>query len=242
MEHPDWRRGYRSVDGKRRSVCGNGTTREMTINWQDVIVTVSTTVGGGAVLLSAAAWLIKTVLTNKLTRDIETFKARLKADGDIEIERLRSSLQKIAFEHQVRFSNLHERRAEMIAEIYAQMVEVEQCGQKFAFVDGFAEEEKRQSAYLETHKKLVDFYFFVEKRRLYLPKSVCALLTAFVDKVRKSVIGINIYVPIDAPYNPKLLEEKVKVVKDVFDAFEKSIPDARAALEGEFRHILGVEQ
>jgi hypothetical protein len=99
----------------------------MTIHWQVLL----TTLGGGTAVLAAAAWLIRTVLNHVLTRDAEAFKAQLKADTDIETERLKSSLQMVAFEHQVRFSNLHAKRADVIAEIYSQMVEVEEiclCG------------------------------------------------------------------------------------------------------------------
>lgn len=210
----------------------------MTINWQVLL----TTLGGGTAILAAAAWLIRTALDHALSRDVEAFKARLKADADIETERLKSSLQMIAFEDQVRFSNLHAKRAEVIAEIYARMVDAEQDGQRFVYADAHKEDSKRQEAYFETVNKLVEFYFFLEKRRIYLPERICALMKAFIDTVRRNVIRTNIYVPIDQPYNQKLLDEKVKVVMEAYEAFEGSIPSTRAALENEFRRILGVEQ
>jgi hypothetical protein len=210
----------------------------MTVNWQDLF----TTVGGGTGILLAAAWLIRTVLNNRLAHDAKVFEMQLKAGADSEIERLKHSLELFAVEHQVRFSNLHAKRAEVIAEIYTQMVDAEQYGQRFVYVEGYAGDSKRQEAYFETHKKLVEFYFFVEKRRIYLPEQICARLKTFADTVRKSVIAINIYVPIEQPYNPKLLEEKTRIIKEVFQAFEESIPAARLALEQEFRQILGAEQ
>jgi hypothetical protein len=39
---------------------------------------------------------------------------------DAEIERLKTSLQMTALEHQVRFSKLHEKRAKVIADLYCQ--------------------------------------------------------------------------------------------------------------------------
>ncbi|MGA9966504.1 MAG: hypothetical protein WBQ10_14995 [Terriglobales bacterium] len=81
----------------------------------------------------------------------------------------------------------------------------------------------------------------MEKTRIYLSEHVCELLTTFVDAVRKSAIGINIYVPIDQPLNPALLKEKVKIVTEVYEAFQGKIPAVRAALENEFRAILGAE-
>jgi hypothetical protein len=125
----------------------------MTINWQVLL----TTLGGGTAILAAAARLIRTVLNHALTRDAAAFKARLKADTDLETEKLNSSLQLVAFEHQIRFSNLHSKRAEVIAEIYSQMVEVEQHGKRFVYVDVF--DETRQQAYSETMKRLVEFFF-----------------------------------------------------------------------------------
>ena len=139
-------------------------------------------------------------------------------------------------------SRTYAKRAEVIAEIYAQTVDAEQQGQRFAYVESFTDESKRLEAYFETHKKLVEFYYFVEKRRIYLPEHICALLKTFMDSVRKSVIRINIYATVEHAYNPQVLEEKARVVMEVNEAFEGSIPAARTALEKEFRQILGAQQ
>jgi hypothetical protein len=205
------------------------------INWQVLL----TTLGGGTAFLAVAAWLIRTALDQALTRDAEAFKARLKADADVETEKLKSSLQMIAFEHQIRFSNLHAKRAEVIADIYSQMVEVEQHGKRFVYVEVF--NQTRQQAYSETMNRLVDFFFFLEKRRIYLPENICNLMQNFVDTIRKHVIRTNIYEPIEQPLNEKILEEKIKVIQEVNEAFEGSIPAARTELEKEFRRLLGAE-
>lgn len=108
----------------------------MNINWQDVVTTVASTVGGTAVLLAAAAWLIRTVLTNRLALDAEKFKAELKANADMEMEKLKHSLQRIAVEHQVRFSKLHEKRAEVIADLYRRLSVVFWDAQRFVLTGG----------------------------------------------------------------------------------------------------------
>jgi hypothetical protein len=50
-------------------------------------------------------------------KDAEAFKADLKRNSDMEIERLKSTLQMAAIEHQVRFSKLHEERVEIIGKL-----------------------------------------------------------------------------------------------------------------------------
>ena len=211
----------------------------MAINWQDLLLTV----GGGTGASFAIAYLLKSIINHGLTRDIETFKARLQADATKEAENLKHSLEKIAVEHQVRFANLHAKRAEVIAEIYTKMVDAEQKGQRFAYVEGYEDRLARQEAYSETMTTIVELYYFIEKRRIYLPENVCSLLKSFVDTVRKSVIGMNIFAPLEpAAHNPQVFEQKMKVLLDVNEAFEKSIPAAREALEKEFRSILGAEK
>ena len=64
----------------------------------------------------------------------------------------------------------------------------------------------------------------------------------FVDTIRRHVIRTNIYEPIEQPASQKVLEEKIKVIQEVSDAFEGAIPAVRAELEKEFRRLLGAEQ
>jgi hypothetical protein len=213
----------------------------MTIDWQDVVITIGTTVGGGTVLLSASAWLIKKVLDTKLTQQTEAFKARLKADGDAEIEKLKHSLEKVAVEHQVRFSTLHTDRAKIIADLYTRLVDAERDGDRFVKVEAW-DAETRREAYETTERNLVELYFFVEKNRIYLPEPVCETLKDFVLTVRGNAVRLNIYASIDPIFNTqRLIEERIRVVNQVYASFQGKIPAARKALETEFRTILGVE-
>jgi hypothetical protein len=82
----------------------------MPINWQEIIATFVATVGGGGVLLAAAAWLIKAVVTNRLALDAEKFKIEMKASADIEIERVKAFL--------TRGSRVHERQLDILAKLY----------------------------------------------------------------------------------------------------------------------------
>jgi hypothetical protein len=195
----------------------------MTINWQDVLITIGSTVGGGTVILGAAAWLIKKVLDTKLTLDIETFKAEL---------------QKVAFEHQVRFSTLHTDRAKIIADLYARLVDAERLADRYVKVEAWEGAKERQKAYETTERDLVELFFFVEKNRIYLPEPVCQLLTDFVLTVRTNAISMHIFAPVEA-VSDTLIRDRGEVIKEVFESVQGKIPAARKALEAEFRTILG---
>jgi hypothetical protein len=71
--------------------------------WEDLLRTL----GGMAILVSAIAWLSRSLLTNLLSKDLEKFKS------DLQIESQR---------HAVEYSALHAKRAELISDLYVQAV------------------------------------------------------------------------------------------------------------------------
>jgi hypothetical protein len=157
----------------------------------------------------------------------------------MEIEKLKNSLQMVSVEHQVRFSKLHEKRAEIIADLYGRLVDAERIGDHFVKVDSWDDEKGRES-YEATNQNLLDLYYFVEKNRLYFPEPVCDLLTNFVLAVRSSAIGMHFYARVESTTpNQAFIEERAKVLKQAFESFQYQIPAARKALESEFRTILG---
>ncbi len=89
----------------------------MPINWQAIIATIGTTVGGGVVVLSAAAWLIRALVSNRLTLDVEKFKIEMKSEADAEIERVKAALIKAA--------RVHERQLEILSKLYRHLYDVQ---------------------------------------------------------------------------------------------------------------------
>jgi hypothetical protein len=213
----------------------------MSINWQDVITTVGVTTLSGGALVGAAAWLIRTVLTDRLARDADAFRAKLKADADMEIERLKNSLQMVAVEHQVRFSKLHEKRAEVIAELYKRLGDVHFHGQMFVLTSENNPTPAQQEEFDKIAQKVFDLTLFIDQHRIYLPNSVCVLLDKFVGDVRANVYAAGIFGRIAYP-NEQTLEQSHDAFTKGYKEFEKDIPAARRALEKEFREMLGVEQ
>lgn len=82
-----------------------------------------------AAITAALIWLSKNWISEKLRGQIkseydsqlEILKAKLKSELDVEIEKLKSQLSIAASERQVRFSRLHEKRADIIADVYASL-------------------------------------------------------------------------------------------------------------------------
>ena len=207
----------------------------MSINWQEVI----TTIGGEGVLLAAAAWLMKAIVSNRLALDAEKFRTELKADADSEIERLRSALQIAAAERQVRFTKLHEKRAEVLEEMNNRLVDLQQEGERFVFIDGFTEEPGQREAYLKTNEKLREFYLFVEKRPIYYRTRLRLIKDVHGGREKDGYWRRRIR--FDRASHAADAGRKNRALMAAFHAFEESIPAARRSLENEFRIMLGVE-
>jgi hypothetical protein len=203
----------------------------MTINWTDVL----TTVGSGGVVLAAAAWLTKTIITDRLGREADAFKARVKADSDAEIERLRSSLQMTALEHQVRFSRLHEKRAEVIAELYQHLIDASFKAQRFSLTMGPASRSDASKQFEELHR----LDAFIQKHRIYFPVDVCGLLEEFFRTLRETVVKVSVYGSTERPATDEEWERKNAALRSAYTTFETELPQALLALERAFREILG---
>jgi len=214
----------------------------MVINWQELLTNVGTTLVSGTVVTGAAAFVITTLVSRHLTREVESFKMDLKRDADAANERLKNSLQMMALEHQVRFSKLHEKRAEVIGKVYAQLIEVEKGYGRFVLVDGYERDpEKQREARHKTDVAMYEMSLFIEKHRIYLPAGVCVSLKAFLEIMWNNAISVGVYGAGGGTYaTPETTKERSDAFRKATEALTKEIPAARAILEDEFRKLLGV--
>jgi hypothetical protein len=81
-----------------------------------------------------------------------------------------------ALEHQVRFSKLHERQGEVIAELYKLLLETSAIARGFIYNDTRNPTEAERA-----NNKALQLYQFIEVNRLYLPESICSLLEAIAQ-------------------------------------------------------------
>ncbi len=128
--------------------------------WQELIIVF----GGNATLLLVLGFLFKSLLSHMLTKDVEKYKAELNADADLLIERLKSTLQIVALEHQVRFSKLHQKRAEAIEELNKRAYDLEQEAARYASNFG----QDGPQAYQRVKGKVRDFHDFCTSHQIYL--------------------------------------------------------------------------
>lgn len=204
--------------------------------WETVILAF----GGNAVLLMILGWLSKSLLSQLLEKDVEGFKSALQSKVNESSQLLRHSLEKSAIEHQVRFSKLHERRAEVIAELYGLLVQAHRDMSSFVALVEWTGDLSKKEKYVVAMNAVADFYRFFDKNRIYLPEPVCSKLEEFVLTMREKVIGFGVYVQFNDESMPEhALIQKHDAWSSAWEYFEKKVPEAKSALENEFRGLLG---
>jgi hypothetical protein len=213
--------------------------------------------GGNAALLVVLGFLARSLIQTLLTKDIKKFeadlqatatsqlerlRADLKAQGDVSIEQLKSRLQQATIEHQVRFTKLHETRAEVIAEMYERIIDAEQEGMQFVTVEGYdIGTDIQREAREKTQATMRELYLFIEKRQIYLPVAICASLKSHLANMSEHIYGVGAYGAVRPFTSEKQLEQHYVFVA-AYKAFSQELPAARKVLEDEFRRMLDVER
>jgi hypothetical protein len=201
-----------------------------------------------ALLSGFVVWLTKTWIGERLKSAIkheydeklESYKAQLKAQTDIETERLKSQLSILAAERQVKFSKLHTTRAEVIAEVYKLLVQTHWDTASFVSPFEIAGEPDKQQKYATAMASTAEFFRYYEKHRIYLPATLCDQLEAAVREMRAKAIRYGTYLRFEDPGLPQhVYQQKYEAWEKAWEYFEKEFPVARAALETELRNLLG---
>lgn len=196
----------------------------------------------GLLIWLTKSWIserLKSSIKNEYDEKLETHKAQLKAQADIESERLRAQLSISATEHQVKFSRLHDKRADVIAELYSLLVQAHWDAGSFVSPIGFVGESKTKK-YITTMNAIADFFRFFEKNKIYLHEELCEILEKFVRTMRERVIGFGVYVQLNEDtLTQESQKKKQEAWMESWAYFDKEVPLARAALEKELRGVLG---
>ena len=143
-----------------------------------------------------------------------------------------------AVEHQVRFSKLHERRAEILARLYELLVEATWETSTFTSPMQWEGDPDKKDQYVAAMNAITKYFRFFDQNRIWLPSDICEPLEEFANALRKPTIELGIYLSIENPTD-RTLEERMNVWTKAWDSVQSDIPKLRQDIEEQFRSILG---
>ncbi|MBB5206703.1 hypothetical protein [Chiayiivirga flava] len=211
-------------------------------HFQDFVIYVLVSGALSTVLASIVLWLGRAWISERLKHAIkaeydeklESHKAQLKAQSDVELEKLRSELSVRATEHQVTFSRLHEKRAEVIAQTYSNLRAAHDAIKDYTKVfepaGGLSREGRRKIAADAQNA----YYAYYSKHQIFLPKTAAQLL----DDLNRSTIQIFNHFLFLVDRKPDGgIDEWIKISERVDGPYQAALGE----LESAFRKILGSE-
>ncbi len=197
-----------------------------------MVWTVLTAISTSAVLLAFVAWLVRSVITHWLSKDIEQFKMTMKYEKDIEIERLKGQLKKMTAEHEIMFNQLHTKVFATIARLYKLIVVTQMAmGEYFAILrysDSPSEEERGKVA-IDAWNSLNSFF---RAHEIYFDKNTCKVVNEYLKGLHDLVIDFQ---------TRKDEKNYAKKWSEVWNKLNGEMENLKRSLEDSFRSKIGVE-
>jgi len=142
-------------------------------------------------------------------------------------------------EHHVRFSKLHDERAEVIKQLNSKLVKMEKSLRSYMnplqYENAPSEEEQQKIA----AQSAGNFIWFFDENRIFFKTNVCDLMEDIYKIFRKAWIDFHIYHD-SFSLSRVVQSRKAELRLDAYNSIKERFPELRKQLEDEFRKILGV--
>ena len=179
-----------------------------------------------AVILAVIAFLSRSIIGRWIAMSIAKYEA---------------NLQRETTEHQIRFTRLDEKRADVVAKLNGLLIAVHR---DLIELDNLTPDalrhlstldEKRNHLLAQTINDYQTFSDYFDEHNLYLPEDLCNIIDRFL-KVCNQIKTAHIQ-------NQVLADEtNASFLIASFDATRKIIPELREEIKQEFRQILGLDE
>ncbi len=137
--------------------------------WQQILALILTPV----MIVGVLAYLFKLLLKSSLDKDLERYKSELKSGFDKDLEKFKSELAIQQFEFQKRFSLIHEKRAEVLGELYARLDRTERALADLTSLLQLNDGRTLQDKKTATQSIGKDFSDYYSTKKIYLDESLC---------------------------------------------------------------------
>lgn len=157
---------------------------------------------------------------------------------DSKTERLRADLESAAFERQIRYSKLHEKRAEVVEEVYSRLARTHRDFESMASPLEFAGAPSKEQKMKLAAESANSFQMYFEEHRIFLEAHLCADLHGFSRKLSEAFAAFRRSQDsqADAFYRAQGVDKWDEAWKVVTDEISR----LRDAIEDSFRGLLGV--
>ena len=164
----------------------------------------------GTAIVGVVGFVVNETIKRLFSRDLERFK---------------SDMARSAFEHQVRYSRLHEKQAEVVAKIYTHITTVEDAFHPLVSVAEGRIRTSGSDEYKAFYGVFREFKLCFRQDRIYLAQSLCNEIDTCLALADK---GAETWCEAESPYE---IDQQLR-------ALSEALATIRKDLEKEFRTLL----
>lgn len=198
-----------------------------------VIVKILEYVVTPSVIVIVIGFVAKSVFTQFMSKDIERYKLRLKAEYDNSKIRIENELRIRLFEFQTRFSLYHQQRAKSIQELYSllsdtydSLVNLTRTLQ----IKGQESLEERKKNTATIHNAMKQYY---QRNRIFYSRDICEKVESIAELMKRAYIDFDIAQD-GSDYKP----DRTGLWEKSWNTISCDLPPLLQKLEEEFRKIL----
>lgn len=171
-------------------------------------------------------------------------KAIIKRGFDKDLESFKADLELKALEHQISYSSVYARRAEVLAELYSRLANTKRAFATLTSVIESSNDGESFAAIKERRLKEVEaaymtFREFYDQNRLYLNSSICDDLDKVVSVFNEAASSVTTYL---------MMEDKLSQIemgRQMHSSYKKitgsPLPQVMMELERQFRETLRIK-
>ncbi len=170
-----------------------------------------------AIIITAVAWIIRSLTSQALTKGLEKYKA---------------SLQIATSEHSVQYKHIYNKRAEIIAELYSLIVDTELTFTRYIspWQIGASNPEVQRQEAGDAGNAMQDFYVH---KRIFFEESLATEIDKLMDIFRES------WHKFEASHRNNNNPD-TKLWDEAWNNLQGPIKTSKQRLEKEFRSLLGI--
>ncbi|MCM3216746.1 hypothetical protein ABER75_11645 [Niallia taxi] len=218
------------------------------MNLSQIISGLGIFTAGSIVITSILGFIAKSIFNNWMNNRSLHYKTELdnkssiyKANLDKEMEHFKLKLQIETTEHQIKYTKLHEDRANTIKELYKYIVNMEQSLNSLVSLYEFHGEdgkEKKAQKYMQSFNTAYEYYHI---NKIYLSENTCSIIDSLLDELRGIWSEFYSYDLING-LSEKHVErqEQREVWRTCYKEMKEKVPKIKRDLENDFRSMLGV--
>ena len=199
-----------------------------------MIETILATILATAASALLLAYLSRTLLSHWLDKDLASYKANLSAAHARALEEYKAAVARASIEHQVRFTRLHDRRARIVARVYAKLDQVHLAMREWTRTMRVGQRRDMSKLRDSTLSARNDFLEYYSRNAIWLERDICDAIDGIISQLDEPTY--NFMVDVDDKGFPN--DRKAWLAAS--EKLTKDVPKVRQAIEKRFRAILGV--